>query len=157
MWYARPMNKTIAILLGVIVVVAAGVYVMRDKKIDDGGVPLKLSPTATMPPPPTPVVSVGASIAPGASVKVFAVIGDSFSFNLKEIRVKKGDNVRIVFTNTQGIHDWVVDAFNARTSKIQAGQTATVEFTADKTGTFEYYCSVGNHRAQGMKGTLIVE
>ena len=32
-----------------------------------------------------------------------------------------------------------------------------VEFTVDKTGTFEYYCSVGQHRANGMVGNLIVE
>jgi plastocyanin len=28
---------------------------------------------------------------------------------------------------------------------------------ADKKGTFEYYCSVGQHRALGMKGKLVVE
>ncbi len=32
-----------------------------------------------------------------------------------------------------------------------------VEFTADKKGTFEYYCSVGEHRVNGMKGKFIVE
>ncbi|MDO8658241.1 MAG: plastocyanin/azurin family copper-binding protein [Candidatus Levybacteria bacterium] len=40
-----------------------------------------------------------------------------------------------------------------------AGQTDTVEFTADTAGTFEYYCSVGNgyHKEQGMVGTLVIE
>lgn len=33
----------------------------------------------------------------------------------------------------------------------------SVTFVADETGTFEYYCSVGNHRGQGMIGKLIVE
>ena len=35
--------------------------------------------------------------------------------------------------------------------------SAEVEFVASIAGTFEYYCSVGEHRAKGMKGNLIVE
>jgi plastocyanin len=92
-----------------------------------------------------------------AQIKEFTVRGRMFSFNPSEIRVKKGDTVKINFINEEGNHDWVLDEFNARTSQIQGGQTATVQFVADKTGTFEYYCSVGNHRQQGMKGNLIVE
>jgi hypothetical protein len=41
--------------------------------------------------------------------------------------------------------------------QVGAGASDVVEFTADKAGTFEYYCSVGNHRAMGMKGTLTVK
>jgi len=40
---------------------------------------------------------------------------------------------------------------------VTPGTPTSVTFVADKTGTFEYYCSVGNHRAQGMVGKLIVE
>jgi plastocyanin len=32
-----------------------------------------------------------------------------------------------------------------------------VEFTPNIVGEFEYYCSVGDHRAKGMTGTIIVE
>ena len=76
---------------------------------------------------------------------------------LFDIKVKKGDTVTINFMNKEGIHDWVIDEFGVRTPKIQAGQSASVTFVADKTGTFEYYCSVGSHRARGMRGNLIVE
>ncbi len=92
-----------------------------------------------------------------SEVKTFNVSGKPYSFTPSEIRVKKGDTVRIVFTNQQGTHNWVIDEFNARTNILQAGQSETIDFLADKTGSFEYYCSVGNHRALGMKGTLIVE
>lgn len=92
-----------------------------------------------------------------AEVKTFEVSGQNFSFAPSEIRVKKGDRVKINFTNQNGLHDWVLDEFSARTPKIQSGQTASVEFVADKTGTFEFYCSVGEHRAMGMKGNFIVE
>lgn len=90
-------------------------------------------------------------------VKTFEIEGKPYSFSINEIRVKKGDTVKIVFTNTQGFHDWVIEEFNARTNQTQAGQTETVLFVADKAGVFEYYCSVGDHRQKGMKGNLIVE
>ena len=90
-------------------------------------------------------------------IKVFEVEGKPFSFSPSEIKVKKGDKVKIIFKNMEGFHDWVVDEFAAKTKQIQAGQTDSVDFIADKTGTFEYYCSVGTHRQQGMVGKLIVE
>ena len=65
--------------------------------------------------------------------------------------------MRVVFTSESGFHDWVVDEFDAATSRVQSGGQATVEFVAETSGTFEYYCSVGSHRAQGMKGNLVVE
>src|SRR3989344_3883439 len=80
------------------------------------------------------------------TTKTFTVVGKPFSFSLSEIKVKQGDTVKIVFQNTEGMHDWVIDEFGARTPQIQAGQSATVEFVANKKGTFEYYCSVGQHR-----------
>jgi len=92
-----------------------------------------------------------------AQTREFAISASPYKFSVTEIRVKKGDTVKIVFKNEQGAHDWVVDEFNARTKVLQAGQTETIEFTADKTGTFEYYCSVMNHRQMGMVGKLIVE
>ncbi len=92
-----------------------------------------------------------------ADVKVVTVKGSSFKFDPKEIRVKKGQKVRIEFENVDGMHDWVIDEFDARTDIIKAGESDSVEFTADKVGTFEYYCSVGTHRQMGMVGKLIVE
>lgn len=85
------------------------------------------------------------------------VQGGNFFFKPNEIHVKKGQKVTITFSNSGGIHDFVIDEFNVRTQPISGGQTATVSFTPDKTGSFEYYCSVANHRQMGMKGTLIVE
>lgn len=91
------------------------------------------------------------------AVKIFNITGVNFSFSQPEIRVKKGDKVRIEFTSTDGFHDWVVDEFAAATEKVNTGGSTSVEFVADKVGTFEYYCSVGQHRAMGMVGKLIVE
>lgn len=93
----------------------------------------------------------------GGETKTFAVKGSNFAFDVKEIKVKKGDTVAIEFENVEGFHDWVIDDFVARTKQLQAGEKETIQFVADKTGTFEYYCSVGQHRKFGMVGKLIVE
>jgi cytochrome c oxidase subunit 2 len=54
-------------------------------------------------------------------------------------------------------HGFKLDAFGVN-QKVRKGTTATVEFTADKSGTFQFrgstVCGLG-HR--GMKGTLVVE
>lgn len=99
----------------------------------------------------------GGPIGEEQAVKTFGISARPFEFSVKEIRVKKGDRVRINLTVAQGMHDWVVDEFNARTNVIQAGASDSVEFVADKAGIFEYYCSVPTHRQQGMAGKLIVE
>lgn len=91
------------------------------------------------------------------AVKEFTVISKPFLFNQKELRVKKGDTVKITLDNQEGTHDFTLDEFNVKTKTLNAGQEETVEFVADKAGTFEFYCSIGNHRAMGMVGNLIVE
>lgn len=118
-----------------------------------------VSPTAAMEqtsPAAETTPSTGSAMTAGAT-KTFTVTGSNYSFDTKEIKVKKGDAVTIVFKNAEGFHDWNLDEFTAHTKKIGANAQDSVTFTADKTGTFEYYCSVGNHRAMGMKGNLIVE
>lgn len=92
-----------------------------------------------------------------AAVKEFVVLGKNFSFEPPLITVKRGDKVKITFKNENGFHDFVIDEFGAGTKQSQAPSTEILEFTADKVGNFEYYCSVGSHRQMGMKGTLRVE
>jgi len=90
------------------------------------------------------------------TTKEFTVTGKNFSFAPATMSVKKGDTVKITFVNDSGTHDLVVDGYNARTKVIQGGAQETITFVADKEGSFEYYCSVGQHRQMGMKGTLTV-
>jgi len=101
-------------------------------------------------------IAADASMEIGSNVS-FGVKGVPFSFDVKEIRVKKGDTVTVNFESSEGLHDWVVDEFSASTAQVQPGTPTSVTFVADTAGTFEYYCSVGNHRGMGMVGTLIVE
>lgn len=104
------------------------------------------------------VVSEGTS--PG--MKTFMITGDHLRFYIDgvenpEIIVNQGDRVKVVFQSTDGFHDFVIDEFNAATEKVGFGDGETsVEFVADKKGNFEYYCSVGKHRENGMFGNFIV-
>jgi len=126
----------------------------------EGTPPVNDTPDADIDVEPASAAPSGTEIAQAAelgAVKSFTVIGANFAFDLKEMKVKKGDKVRITFRNAEGFHDWRLDEFGAATAKLQAGGEETVEFTADKAGTFEYYCSIGKHRSMGMKGNLIVE
>ncbi len=139
--------------------------------VETNTTPSKPADQTTTQPTETPAVndtddSAGVTVDVGADVEVnvdtpklveFTVTGKGLSFDLKEMKVKKGDKVKVTFINAEGFHDWVLDEFNVKTKQIAAGQSETVEFTADKTGTFEYYCSVGKHRQNGMFGKLIVE
>ena len=98
------------------------------------------------------ITTAPATVTTGA-VKEFTVIGSNYSFTPNTLEVKKGDTVKITFKNANGTHDFKLDEFQVTTKRIKSGESETVQFVADKTGSFEYYCSVGTHRAMGMKGT----
>ncbi|MEK7552581.1 MAG: cupredoxin domain-containing protein, partial [Patescibacteria group bacterium] len=79
----------------------------------------------------------------------FVVIGADFKFSPAEIKVKSGDRVKLTLKSSDMPHDWRVDELNLATRILQAGEEQTIEFTAGPAGTYEAYCSVGNHRAKG--------
>lgn len=119
-------------------------------------------PAATANPTPTPQ-PMTASPAPtptptNGPVKTFNVSGQNYSFSPSTISVNKGDTVKITFTNNGGWpHNFALDEFNVKSQTVQVGQSDTVQFVADKAGSFQFYCSVANHKAMGMVGTLTVK
>jgi plastocyanin len=92
-----------------------------------------------------------------SSVQTLTIDSFKYGYSETELRVREGDTVTVVLTSSDGLHDWVVDELNVRTDKIQAGERTEVTFVATKAGTYEFYCSVGDHRALGMVGKLVVE
>lgn len=90
-------------------------------------------------------------------VKTIQIEAGSFYYNPKEIKVKKGEKVKIVMTSKDMMHDFNIDELGVKLPITKSGETSEVEFTADTIGTFEYYCSIGQHRQNGQVGTLIVE
>lgn len=91
-------------------------------------------------------------------VREITIEGSEFKFSLNALTFTSGQPVRLIFKNAGKMpHDWVVDELGVRTKIIEGGKEDIIEFTPDKAGTYEYYCSVGKHREMGMKGMLTVE
>lgn len=139
----------VVVVLIIIAAVGAMLWLGNSKNTTQAA---RVVPTITHAQQPTAVVTQASESATVA----IAVEGGSYYFKPNEIKAKKGDKVKITFTNAGGFHDFVIDAYNVKTERVASGKSTTVEFVADKVGTFEYYCSVGNHRQMGMTGKLIV-
>ncbi len=154
----KGMSPMIIVGVIVLIVIIAGVgYAMMK-----GASKSAQTPTSPEAQPTNAVVNEEAKESPAeamkeASTKTFEVDGSNFKFEPNTLTVNDGDTVKITFKNTQGFHNFMIDEFNAKSKTIQANQTDELTFVANKKGTFQYYCGVGNHRAMGMVGTLTVK
>ena len=94
-----------------------------------------------------------------ASIKIVEVEAGSFYYKPNILEVIKGQKVKIVLKSVSLMHDFVIDELGVKMPFIKNGDTGTVEFVADKIGTFEYYCSVGDgkHRANGQVGSITIK
>ena len=119
----------------------------------------EIAPETANTPQASPIVEETSSESgkTASTATVVAVEAGGFYYKPNEIRVKKGETIKIVMTSKDMMHDFTIDELGVKLSITKAGNTGTVEFTADKTGTFEFYCSVGQHRKNGQVGKLIVE
>jgi cytochrome c oxidase subunit 2 len=80
-----------------------------------------------------------------------------YEFSPASLHVKKGERVKLIMSAVDHDHGFKLDEFGVN-QKVRKGTTATVEFIADKSGSFQFRCSTVcglGHR--GMKGTLVVE
>lgn len=143
------MNKMI-LVVGAIIVLGGGYFLMNRQE------PAPVE--NTMPAPGS--TGVEEMVVQGdAEMKKITLDSFEFGYDQKTITVKQGDTVEVTLTNSGKMpHDWIVDEFaGAKTKQIKNGETDTITFVADKKGTYEFYCSVGQHRKNGMVGTLVVE
>jgi heme/copper-type cytochrome/quinol oxidase subunit 2 len=85
------------------------------------------------------------------------VTAKKYEFSPSAIHVKKGDHVRLVITATDHDHGIKLEAFQID-QLLKKGEATTVEFTADRAGTFPFecshFCGLGHKK---MKGELVVE
>jgi plastocyanin len=101
--------------------------------------------------------AISASVTIGSGVEPLAVsmVADNFSFRPTTITAKPGQVVDLTISSNTGFHTFVIDAINLKETT-KSGEVIT--FTAPLTpGSYEFYCDVGSHQAQGMEGVLIVE
>lgn len=124
-----------------------------------GGAKTDTTTTEARPTTPTVPTSVGGATGNEGTkaASLIEVEGGSFNFEPNEIRVKAGEPVTIKLNSVDMMHDFVIDELEVRTEIIKGGESTTVTFTPTEKGEYEFYCSVGNHKAQGMVGALIVE
>lgn len=96
-------------------------------------------------------------VQPTGELKEFTVEGSEYMYSPASITVNKGDRVKVTFKNIGNIgHNFVIGDLGVSTRVIPSGSTDVVEFTADRTGTFAFYCSVSGHRPAGMEGQIII-
>ena len=85
-----------------------------------------------------------------------AVNATSFAFAPAEIEITAGEDVAIVLSSEDILHDFTVDGLDVHVAA-DRGETAEGGLRADEPGEYTYYCTIAGHREAGMAGTLIVE
>ena len=92
-----------------------------------------------------------------AVVHEIQVTARKYEFTPRLLRVKRGEEVRLIIAPLDHDHGFKLDEFHIN-QQIKRGTPATVEFRRDKAGTFQFHCSdfcgVGHRK---MTGTLVVE
>lgn len=103
------------------------------------------------------VANPGPRAQENANTIEIKVTARKYKFEPNTITVKKGQQVKLIITAVDHDHGFKLDDFNIN-QRLKKGDPTTVEFTADKAGTFPFECSVfcglGHKR---MKGKLVVE
>jgi cytochrome c oxidase subunit 2 len=90
-------------------------------------------------------------------VKTIDVTASRFQFDPATITVAEGERVRLRLHSADRIHAFAIKAFRVKASIPSAGEAVTVDFVADRAGSFDFtcaeYCGTGHAR---MKGRLVV-
>jgi len=84
------------------------------------------------------------------------VTARSFEFDPDEITVTAGEDIAIVLTSEDLLHDFTIDGLDAHVAA-DADETDEGGLRADEPGRYTYYCTIAGHQEAGMEGTLIVE
>ncbi len=80
-----------------------------------------------------------------------------YGFSPDPIKVKQGERIRLVGTSRDVAHSLVIPELGVNLL-LEPGKESSVEFTANKKGTFTMFCGVycgGGHGS--MRGTVVVE
>lgn len=104
--------------------------------------------------------SATTSDAASGDAKVIDVTLTDFAITPAVIELQAGQPVQLVVTNAgPTIHDLVIAGLglNVETMALETGQTETLTFTPNRTGTIETFCSIPGHKALGMVGSIQVE
>jgi uncharacterized cupredoxin-like copper-binding protein len=99
--------------------------------------------------------------AGGATVQTIQISEKEFSLNPGTVTLPKPGTYEFDVTNDGSItHAFNVEQSGgedeAETGDIEPGSHKTVKFTFSAGGSYEMYCPIDGHKAQGMEGTIMV-
>lgn len=98
----------------------------------------------------------GANSPVAAGAREIEVTAAGLSFTPDELHAAAGEDIAIVLSSEDGLHDFTIDDLDAHVA-VGAGDTDRGGFRATEAGRYEFYCSVPGHRDGGMQGVLVVE
>ena len=94
---------------------------------------------------------------PPSPPRAFDMVASRFRFEPETVEVTEGERVRLILRSTDTEHGFSVRKLNLKVAVPKTGEPVTVEFVADKAGTYEFkcseYCGSGHGR---MKGRIVV-
>ena len=101
------------------------------------------------------------SAAGGAVIQTIQISEKEFSLNPGTVTLPKAGTYEFDVTNDGSItHAFNVEKSGggdeAKTGDVDPGSHKTVKFTFSAGGSYEMYCPVDGHKAQGMEGTIKV-
>ena len=107
---------------------------------------------------PQETAAPGEDAAAEEDAVAFVVVGERIRFDVKELRVKAGQEVTVTFENRDsGVpHNFAVQGPQGiiKTDIANGPVTQTLTFTIDQPGTYQFICEV---HPTSMVGELIVE
>ncbi len=94
----------------------------------------------------------------GADVKEVEMTAKKYEFSPSTVEVPVGTLVRFKITSQDRTHGFEIEGVKDSCVELKEGETATVEYKAEKAGTFEFKCCkrCGLHHGS-MKGTIVVK
>ncbi|MBP7055699.1 MAG: cupredoxin domain-containing protein [Candidatus Omnitrophica bacterium] len=75
-----------------------------------------------------------------SGVRIVEIKASQYAFEPDTIVVNRGEKVRLVVASTDAAHGLTIREFNVNLA-VQPGKTESIEFTPDKKGVFDSFCS----------------
>ena len=85
------------------------------------------------------------------------MIATNFAFSPSALHFKKGEKIILKVTSEVGTHGVAIPEFHIN-EILRPGETVSIDIPTDKTGTFNFFCSVpcGAGHAM-MQGTILID
>ncbi len=107
------------------------------------------------------IIAAGGTLSSGkpseSDYREFTITAKDSGFEPSTLTVKKGEKVRLIITATDCEHEFRLQAFDILQA-LKKGDPEIIEFTASKSGTFEFkssvYCGKGHGKMRGRLEVL---